>query len=155
MHEFGGGHALIAAGFIAGAALEAGLAPVAGRYSDRVGRRTPFVTGLGICALSMCVIAVATGLGALLTALILSSLGAGACFAPALTALSEAAESSGLQQGFAAGLSNMAWASGQVVGGLAGGAVAGSEGYALPSFAVAGLLIVTSAYARRVLPRTV
>ena len=37
----GGGHVVIAAGFIAGAALEAGLAPIAGRYSDRVGRRTP------------------------------------------------------------------------------------------------------------------
>ena len=50
-------------------------------------------------------------------ALIVTSLGAGLCFAPALTMLSEAAESSRLHQGFAAGLSNMAWASGQVVGG--------------------------------------
>jgi MFS family permease len=152
INELGGGHALIAIGFISGAALEAGLAPVAGRYSDRVGRRTPFVVGLGVCALSMCVIAVAAGLGLVLGALILSSLGAGICFAPALTALSEAAEASGLHQGFAAGLSNMAWAAGQVVGGLAGGAVAASSGYALPSFTVAALLIATAAYARRVLP---
>ena len=36
----GGGHGVIAAGFIAGAALEAVLAPLAGRFSDRVGRRT-------------------------------------------------------------------------------------------------------------------
>ena len=35
----GGGHGVIAAGFIAGAALEAVLAPLAGRFSDRVGRR--------------------------------------------------------------------------------------------------------------------
>ena len=35
--DLGGGHALIAAGFIAGAGLEAVLAPLAGRYSDRVG----------------------------------------------------------------------------------------------------------------------
>ena len=36
----GGGHGVIAGGFIAGAALEAVLAPIAGRFSDRVGRRT-------------------------------------------------------------------------------------------------------------------
>ncbi|MGB7589101.1 MAG: MFS transporter, partial [Solirubrobacterales bacterium] len=33
--ELGGGHAVIAAGFIVGAGLEALLAPLAGRYSDR------------------------------------------------------------------------------------------------------------------------
>ena len=44
--------------------------------------------------------------------------------------LSEAAESSRLHQGFAAGLSNMAWAAGQVVGGVAGGAVASVTGNA-------------------------
>ena len=48
--DLGGGHALIAGGFIAGAAIEAVLAPIAGRYSDRAGRRTPFVIGLCICA---------------------------------------------------------------------------------------------------------
>ena len=51
-------------------------------------------------------------LGVVLAGLILTSLGAGICFAPALTMLSEAAESSRLHQGFAAGLSNMAWAAG-------------------------------------------
>ena len=42
----GGGHAVIAAGFIAGAGLEAMLAPLAGRMSDRTGRRLPYVVGL-------------------------------------------------------------------------------------------------------------
>ncbi len=147
----GGGHILIAAGFIAGAALEAGLAPVAGRYSDRVGRRMPYTVGLAICAVAMIAIAVAETLGAVLAGLIVTSLGAGICFAPALTMLSEAAESSRLHQGFAAGLSNMAWAAGQVVGGVAGGSLASVTGNALPSFAIAALLMVTVAYAHRVL----
>ena len=51
--DLDGGHALIAGGFIAGAGIEATLAPIAGRYSDRVGRRTPFVSGLAIAALGM------------------------------------------------------------------------------------------------------
>ena len=147
----GGGHTVIAAGFIAGAALEAGLAPIAGRYSDRAGRRAPYMVGLTICAAAMMTIAVAATLGVVLTGLILTSLGAGICFAPALTMLSEAAESSRLHQGFAAGLSNMAWAAGQVVGGIAGGSVASITGDAVPSFAIAAMLLGTVAYARRVL----
>jgi len=147
--ELGGGHVAIAGGFIAGAGLEAGLAPIVGRYSDRIGRRIPFVTGIGICACAMVGIAAAQALGPVLAALILGSLGAGICFAPALTTLSETADLSGLHQGFAAGLSNMAWAAGQTVGALAGGGVASATGYAAPSLAIAALLLCTSVYAYR------
>jgi MFS family permease len=145
--SLGGGHGVIAAGFIAGAALEAVLAPMAGRLSDRVGRRMPYVSGLTICAIAMVAVALAQTLGGVLAALIVTSLGAGLCFAPALTLLSDIAESSNLHQGFAAGLSNMAWASGQVVGGVGGGVVASRTGYAAPSIAIAALLLLTVAYA--------
>jgi MFS family permease len=149
--ELGGGHAVIAAGFIAAAALEAGLAPVAGRYSDRVGRRTPFVIGMSICACGMVGIAVAGGLGSVLGTLILGSLGAGLSFAPALAMLSELADVSRLHQGFASGLSNMAWAAGQAVGAIAGGSIASATSYAVPSLIVAILLAFTAVYANRVL----
>jgi MFS family permease len=145
--SLGGGHGVIAGGFIAGAALEAVLAPLAGRFSDRVGRRMPYVVGLTICALAMVAIALAQTLGGVLAALIVTSLGAGLCFAPALTLLSEIADSSRLHQGFAAGLSNMAWAAGQVVGGIGGGVVASLTGNAIPSIAIAVLLLLTVAYA--------
>jgi MFS family permease len=145
--SLGGGHAVIAGGFIAGAALEAVLAPMAGRLSDRVGRRLPYVTGLTICAVAMIGVAAAATLGGILVTLIVTSLGAGLCFAPALTLLSDIAESSNLHQGFAAGLSNMAWASGQVVGGIGGGVVASATGNALPSLLIAILLLITSIYA--------
>lgn len=147
----GGGHALIAAGFIVGAGLEAVLAPLAGRLSDRVGRRTPYVVGTAICAVSMVVVALAMSLGTVLASLIISSLGAGVCFAPAMTLISDVADASRLHQGFAAGLSNMAWASGQVVGGIGGGVVAGVTGYAVPSIGIAILLVFTVLYAMRTL----
>jgi MFS family permease len=143
----GGGHAVIAAGFIAGAALEAVLAPLSGRLSDRVGRRLPYVIGLSVCAAAMLAIAAAMALGPVLGALILTSLGAGLCFTPALTLLSDAADASSLHQGFAAGLSNMAWALGQVIGGIGGGGVASLTGNAVPSIGVAILLLLTVAYA--------
>lgn len=145
----GGGHGVIAGGFIAGAGLEAVLAPIAGRLSDRIGRRAPYVLGLAICALAMVAVALAQTLGGVLAALIVTSLGAGLCFAPALTLISDIAESSQLHQGFAAGLSNMAWASGQVIGGVGGGVVASLTGNALPSIAIAALLLVTVFYAFR------
>jgi len=145
--DLGGGHGLIAAGFIAGAGLEAMLAPFAGRLSDRVGRRLPYVSGLSICAVAMIAIALAASLGGVLAALIVTSLGAGLCFAPALTLISDVAEWSTLHQGFAAGVSNMAWASGQVIGGVGGGVVASLTGYALPSIGIAILLAVTVVYA--------
>jgi len=147
--SLGGGHGVIAAGFIGGAALEATLAPIAGRASDRVGRRLPYVAGLTICAVAMVAIALAASLGGVLAALIVTSLGAGLCFAPALTLLSDIAESSRLHQGFAAGLSNMAWASGQVVGGIGGGVIATLTGNAVPSIVIAALLLLTVAYALR------
>jgi MFS family permease len=151
--DLGGGHALIAGSFIVGAGIEAALAPIAGRYSDRVGRRTPFVTGLGIAALGMLGIAAAQAVGVVVTGLLVASLGAGFCFAPALTMLAETTESGPLQEGLAAGLSNMAWASGQVIGGLVGGTAADVAGYAAPSVAVAAVLFLTAVYAlRRELP---
>ena len=142
--DLGGGHAVIAGSFIVGAALEAGLAPLSGRYSDRVGRRAPFVSGLAVAAVGMLGLAVAQGVGVVVAALLVASLGAGLCFAPALTMLAETSESGPLQEGLAAGLSNMAWASGQVIGGVLGGAVAGMAGYAAPSIAVAVVLVATA-----------
>jgi MFS family permease len=147
--DLGGSHGVIAAGFIAGAALEATLAPLAGRISDRVGRRLPYVSGLAICAMAMVAIATVTSLGGVIAGLICTSLGAGLCFAPALTLISDTAAASSLHQGFAAGLSNMAWASGQVLGGIGGGVVASLTGDAEPSLAIALLLALTVVYAFR------
>jgi MFS family permease len=149
VNGLGGGHAVIAAGFIVGAGLEAGLAPVAGYLSDRVGRRLPYVTGLSICALAMVALAVVTSLGGVLGGLILTSLGAGLCFAPALTLISDVAQASGLHQGFAAGVSNMAWALGQVLGGVGGGVVASLTGYSAPTLVIAVLIALTVLYAYR------
>lgn len=149
MDEFGAGQGLIAAAFIVCAAIEASLSPVSGRYSDRVGRRLPIVLGLGISSLTMVVFAAAGSVAVVIAALQISALGAATCFTPALTMLSESAEAENLHQGLVAGLSNVAWASGQVVGGLAGGGVADVAGYAVPSLAVALALAAVAFYAIR------
>jgi MFS family permease len=149
--ELGGDHTVIAGGFIAGAGLEALLAPISGRYSDRSGRRGPFLIGMVICAVAMAGIATVQTLGLEVAMLVLTSLGAGICFAPAMTTLSEAAEETDLHQGFAAGVSNMAWATGQVLGAIVVSAAAGALGNEPPSYAVSLLLVATALYASRVL----
>jgi MFS family permease len=149
INALGGGHTLIAVGFIGGAAIESVLSPIAGRLADKVGRRAPYVLGMSICAVSMLVFAAAGSLPIVIVALLLTSLGAGFCFAPAMTLISDSAEVSGLHQGYAVGVTNMAWAAAQVVGGVAGAGVAGVTGDAAPSIAIAVILTLTIFYAFR------
>lgn len=146
--SLGGGHALIAGAFIVSAALEAGLAPLSGRFSDRVGRAAPLAAGLTIAAAAMLAIGFGNANPVIVGGLLIASLGGGICFTPALTLLSETAEAVRIHQGLAAGLSNMAWALGQVVGGLAGGGLASAAGYGAPTLALFALLLSTAAYAR-------
>jgi MFS family permease len=152
----GGGHALIAGGFIGGAAIESVLAPLAGRMSDRIGRRGPYVLGMAICAVSMVVFGLAGSLPVVILSLLICSLGSGFCFAPAMTLISDAAEASGLHQGYGVGVTNMAWAAAQVLGGVAGAAIAGVTGDGVPSIAIAVLLVLTILYAfRSLMPQPV
>ncbi|HEU5063522.1 MAG TPA: MFS transporter [Solirubrobacterales bacterium] len=147
--DLGGGHMVIAGGFLLGAGVEATLAPISGRISDRTGRRLPYTIGLSVCAVAMVVIGLVPHLEEVLVGLVLTSFGAGLCFAPALTLMSDIAEASGLHQGYAAGLANVAWALGQVIGAVGGGIVAEATGNAEPSLAIALLLALTVVYALR------
>jgi MFS family permease len=142
--ELGGGAGVVAAGFATGAAIEASLAPVVGRASDRRGRRTPLVMGLAVCGGGLALVPAVDAVGAVVAALIVICVGAALCFAPAMATLSDAAESTGLHQGYAAGLVNMAWASGQVAGSIGGGAAAGAFGDAVPCLVLGAALLVVA-----------
>jgi|SRR5436190_476131 len=144
IHNLGGGAGVVAGGFMAGAAFEAVLSAWVGRVSDRIGRARPYVAGMVFCAAALAVLPIPKSLGVVLGLLIALSVGAGLCFAPALAMLSDAAEASGLHQGLAAGLINIAWAAGQVLGSIGGGATASAAGDALPCLAVAAVLVATA-----------
>jgi MFS family permease len=147
MSDLGGGAGAVAAGFMAGAAFEAVLTAWIGRVSDRVGRARPYVFGMIVSAAGLALVPAGQALGVIVALLIVMSIGAGLCFAPALAMLSDAAEASGLHQGLAAGLINVAWAAGQVLGSAGGGATASAAGDAVPCLVVAALLVVTAAAA--------
>lgn len=144
IHHLGGGAAVVAGGFMAGAGVEAALTSWVGRLSDRVGRARPYIAGMLFCAGALAVLPLAETVGLVVALLVALSVGAGLCFAPSLAMLSDAAEASGLHQGLAAGLINVAWAAGQVLGSMGGGATASVAGDALPCLAVAALLVGTA-----------
>jgi MFS family permease len=152
LDDLGGGPVTIASGFTIGAALEAILAPLVGRYSDRHGRVAPYILGTLIAAGSMVVVGTAMLQGIIVVAVIGNAIGAGFCFTPATTLLSDAAEATGLHQGYAAGLLNMAWAGGQVLGGVGGGAGAQVAGSAAPCIVASAVLVATAALAWRTIP---
>jgi MFS family permease len=127
-----------------GAAFEASLAAWIGRLSDRIGRSRPYFVGMVFCAIALALLPMPDSLGIVLALLIALSMGAGVCFTPALAMLSDAAEDSGLHQGLAAGLINIAWAAGQVLGSIGSGAAAAAAGDALPCLVVAAGLVATA-----------
>jgi MFS family permease len=144
IHDLGGGAGVVAAGFTIGAALEAGIAPVVGRVSDRIGRLRPYAAGMVICAAAILVVPPAAAVAVLFAALVVFSVGAGICFTPSMAMLSDSAEATGLHQAFTAGLTNMAWAGGHVIGGAGGGALARAAGDGLPCLLAVGWLLATA-----------
>ena len=138
LHQLGAGTLFIGAAFLAAAALEASISPAVGRLSDRQGRMLPMRFGLAATTVLLLLFTVPTQdwlLGALI---VLISLALSGFWAPAMAMLSDAAESSGLDQGLAAAAMNLAWAGGQIVGSAGGGAVAKAAGDLVPTALAAG-----------------
>jgi MFS family permease len=139
LDDLGASGVAIGAVFLAAAGVEAAVSPVAGRVSDRRGRIAPVRVGLAGAAASAILLplpAEAWLLGAAVVACVASL---GTFWAPAMALLSDASEASGLDQGFAFALANLAWAAGHVVGGAGGAALAEATADAFP-YAVMALL---------------
>jgi MFS family permease len=149
LDALGGGSAVIAASFATGALCESALSPLVGRYSDRAGRLSPYAIGMMIGAGAMVAIGLGQLIGIVFAATVLAAAGAGFCFTPATAMLADSADEVGLHQGVAAGLTSVAWAGGQVLGGIGGGAAANLVGDAAPSLAVAAMMAFGALAARR------
>ena len=124
MDALGAGAAVIAGCFLVAAALEAVVAPVVGRISDRRGRRAPARAGLAAGAVVMALLpwpAEAWQLGALI---VLAAPAIGILWSPAIATISDGAERHGIEQAIAFAFVNVAWAFGQTAG------AAGSAGLA-------------------------
>jgi MFS family permease len=141
--DLGWSAAAIGVVFIAAAAVEAVLAPLFGRISDRRGR-LPLVRGTLAASVVVSVALAWAGGAALNVVLTLAAaIAFGGFWAPAMALISEGAERAGLAQGLAFGIMNAAWAVGNAIGPSAGGLLADHAGDALPFLLVSGICVIT------------
>jgi predicted MFS family arabinose efflux permease len=133
----------IALVFLVAGLAEAVLNPLLGRASDRVGRLLPIRIALAASVI------VATGLAAASSPEVIAFLvcaaavSFGGFYTPGMALASRRAELSGLAQGLAFGIMNSAWAVGELVGPVLGGALAEAYGDAVPYLVGAGVCALT------------
>ena len=143
LDEFGASGIVIGATFLVAAAVEAVVSPFVGWLSDHRGRLVPIRGGLAAAARrSRAVHASDLGLPPR-DRIVAMSAALGAFWAPAMAMLSDAADHARVQQGFAFALVNLAWATGQVAGTGAGGALADATSDAVPLSVAAALCAAT------------
>jgi MFS family permease len=148
---------LIGVTFLASAGVEASLAPVAGRLSDRRGPLMPLGLSLAVAVVVSLLAPVLAPAAALIALLICGMPCYGTMFTPAMTLLSSGADRQRLNQGLAFGLGNLAWAGGQSVAAAAGGAVAEATSdfvpYAILAVTCLATLVATRPASRRLILR--
>ena len=129
--------------FLAAAAIESALSPLAGRLSDRRSPLLPIQLSL-IAAVGVSLLAPLLAPAAVLIALLILGMPAfGALYAPATALLSNGAHDLRLNQGLAFGMTNLAWAAGQAIAAAGGAALAQMTSDFVPYSILAGACLVT------------
>jgi MFS family permease len=141
--RLGVGATLIGVTFLIEAAIEASLAPMTGRLSDRRGPLVPIRISLAAAVAVSLLAPVAAPAPWLIALLIVGMPAYGTLFTPAATLLSAGADQLRLNQGLAFGLGNLAWASGQGIAAAAAGAIAQATTDFVPYALLAGICLVT------------
>lgn len=145
--DFGAGALAIAGAFVVGSVIESIAGPQVGRLSDRIGRIRPFQIGAVIAALAVTGLAALQGVWVLSALVALFALGAAFAFTPAMALAADVADAVEVPQGWAAGLGNIAFGGGQMVGAIAAGLLGGA-GHLLPALVCVVLLLAAAFSAR-------
>jgi MFS family permease len=139
---------VIGATFLAAAAIEAALSPLAGRLADRRGALLPIQLSLA-GGVTVSVLAPVLRPAPYLVALLIVGMPFfGTLFTPAMALLSTGAQRLELNQGLAFGLGNLAWASGQAIAAAGSGALAQATSDAVPYALLAAACLATLAAVR-------
>jgi MFS family permease len=134
LSDLGWGAVAIGATYLTSAGLEAAASPIVGRISDRRGRFLPLRTAL-LASVVVCVLLPWPDRAWLLAILVVcAGVAYGTFWTPAMSMVTDEAESRGLDYGYAFALVNLAWAPGQ-----AGGAAIGARIASLTSDKIAYL----------------
>jgi MFS family permease len=149
LNRLGASALLIGLTFLASAAIEAFLSPLAGRLADRHGPLLPIRLSLVAAVVVSLLAPVLHPAPYLIVLLIVGMPAFGTMFAPASALLSASAHRLGLNQGLAFGLGNLAWASGQAVSSAGSGAVAQATSDFVPYALLACVCLATLVATRR------
>jgi MFS family permease len=145
LSDLGWGAAGVGAVYLISAGLEAAWAPVLGRLSDVHGRLPPLRAALASSALVALLLPWPANAWLLAGVVVCAGFAFGSFWTPAMSMVTDAAEESGLEYGYAFALINIAWAPGQAGGAAIGGAVASATTDAVPYLSLTVLCLVTLA----------
>jgi MFS family permease len=143
LSDLGWGAAAVGAIYFVSAAFEAGWAPVLGRLSDRHGRIPPLLAALLGSALVCLLLPLPANPWVLAFLVVAAGFAFGSFWTPAMSLVTDAAEQTGLDYGYAFALVNIAWAPGQAGGAAVGGAVASATTDAVPYVGLAAICVAT------------
>lgn len=141
---------LLAGVFLVMSLVEMVVGPVAGRISDRIGRRKPYLIGLSIMAPCLVLVAVVPGFVALSAVLAVYAIGSGFAFTTSMTWVTDLATSAGLNQGYSSASSAIGWAGGVIIGAIVGGSVVAHIGYRGGALAMMAVLAAIAVVMSRV-----
>ncbi|MDQ4107023.1 MAG: MFS transporter [Actinomycetota bacterium] len=144
--RLGWGPAAIGAVFLVGAAVEAAVHPLIGRWSDRSGYRPPVFTGVAASIFLLCALPWTGGVWPLALLVVLAAAFFNFSLTPGTALFTSGAEKAGIGQALGFGLTNFAWASGYAVGAPLGGILADLRGdvFSYVSLAVVCLLTLVA-----------
>lgn len=143
LSRLGASAVVIGATFLAAAAIEAGLSPLAGRLSDRRGAFVPIRLSLAAAVAVSLLAPLLAPAPVLIPLLVIGMPAFGTLFAPAASLLSEGSQRLGIAQGVGFGFANLAWASGQAVAAAGSGALAQATSDLVPYLLLAVTCAVT------------
>jgi len=143
LSHLGWGAAAVGATYLVSAAVEAASSPLLGRASDLYGRFLPLRAALAGSALMSALLPWPGRAWVLALVIVAASLSYGAFWTPAMSMVTDEAETFGLDYGYAFSLVNIAWAPGTAGGAAIGALVASALSDAVPYLAVAVLCLLT------------
>jgi MFS family permease len=143
LSDLGWGAAAVGATYFVSAGFEAGWAPILGRLSDRHGRVPPLLGALLGSALVCLLLPLPDNAWVLAFLIVCAGFAFGSFWTPAMSLVTDAAEESGLDYGYAFALINVAWAPGQAGGSAIGGALASATSDAVPYVGLAAICLLT------------
>jgi MFS family permease len=145
LSALGFGAVAIGAVFLCTGAFEAVNNIAVGHLSDRRGARFPLTLGLLASAPVAALLPWPDSAWTLSVLIVCAALAFGTFFTPGMTLVTNLAEARGLELAYASALVNLAWAPGQTIGAVGGGALAQATSDAVPYLALSGICALTLA----------